>query len=123
MLILSVMLFLLPSFIGQYYSSKEYEMTFSENLERWKLAKLIGISLSVGVFVELAINVDDTSRLLAAVIWPGIWMSLIIYTKPFGEVFLNKAQEFRKVGMLEDAAFIIGWIGILHQIARLIILV
>ncbi|KPH58041.1 hypothetical protein AMS58_20965 [Pseudoalteromonas porphyrae] len=123
MLIFAAILFLLPSCIGQFYSTREYEMTFSDNLEKWKVAKLIGIFLAVGIFIGQVYSVEyNTSRLLGIVIWPGVWMSLIIYTKPFGEVFLNDASEYKKVGLLEDAAFIVGWIGVLFQTAKLIIL-
>ncbi|RXF00252.1 hypothetical protein D9981_09645 [Pseudoalteromonas phenolica O-BC30] len=42
---------------------------------------------------------------IISVLFAGIWLSLVLYSKPFGELFLGNAEIFKKAGLLEDAAF------------------
>ncbi|MBE0357344.1 hypothetical protein [Pseudoalteromonas phenolica] len=107
--------FFTPLIVAEFYSSREYELIFIDHFEKWGKGKLVALIVSVFFVVAHIIWDGNDIDSIISVLFAGIWLSLVLYSKPFGELFLGNAEIFKKAGLLEDAAFFIGWVGIIHQ--------
>ncbi|KZN62814.1 hypothetical protein N473_18035 [Pseudoalteromonas luteoviolacea CPMOR-1] len=115
--------FLAPVIIAEFYSSREYELSFRDQFDKWRLGKYLALLFSFLYLLALMVLESANPDSVFSALYAGAWLSLIIYSKSFGELFLGNAEEFKRVGLLEDAAFIIGWVGLIHQCASYLLYV
>jgi hypothetical protein len=114
-ILLILVAFITPMMVAEFYSSREYDLSFKEHFERWRFGKYLALFLSLLYLFALVIWEYTYTETIFTSLYTGIYLSLIIYSKPFGELILDYAADFNKVGLLDDAAFIIGWIGLIYE--------
>ncbi|TMN88926.1 hypothetical protein CWB72_11900 [Pseudoalteromonas phenolica] len=107
--------FLTPIMVAEFYSSREYELSFKDHFDKWRLGKYLAMFLSLVYLIALMIWDSGDSDSVFPALYAGVLLSLIIYSKSFGDIILSNAEEYRRVGLLDDAAFIIGWVGLIYQ--------
>jgi hypothetical protein len=116
----AIFVFIIPVLVAAIYSQFVYGMSLSDNLIKWQVGKVIAIILVLILLLLMFIGSDEyTSNLLFFL--PGSYISLIIYSKPCAELFFGENSDFKKVGLLEDAGFIVGFICLLHLLSETII--
>ncbi|MCF6443059.1 hypothetical protein L1077_26900 [Pseudoalteromonas luteoviolacea] len=109
--------FLAPMIVAELYSSRHYELSFTDHLRKWKLGKYLALLLACLYLLALMTIEPENSDSIFSALCTGAFLSLVIYSQSFGEIFLKHAAEFKRVGLLDDAAFIIGWISLIYEVA------
>ena len=111
---------LLPLMVCHWYSQHEYSMSLSDNFENWKVGKYAGIVLFIGFIAYMLIS--DYRNEYIGEFWfyflePSMFLCLIVYSKPASEL-VDGYSGFLSVGLNEDVAFILGWLGLLFVIGK-----
>ncbi|GAA0853830.1 hypothetical protein [Aliiglaciecola litoralis] len=123
--LLAVFLTTLPLIGGELYSRYEYGMSFRENFEKWRTAKIVAVVIGLSYYCFI-LSVGSAAIVFDIFDWVffffefGIALSLIIYSKPMSESLENYIS-FRAVNLHEDVAFIIGWLLLLYIMFQVVI--
>ncbi|MGJ8691745.1 MAG: hypothetical protein ACSHW0_04630 [Thalassotalea sp.] len=116
--LIGFVLLFIPLVAMDYYSHKEFDLSLSDNLKKWRVAKYTAILIVFLYCIHLLINgheyvimdehqnttyLEDWFRCLAG----------IVYSKPAGYCLSESSSPYG-TDMKEDYAFIIGWLGLLY---------
>lgn len=102
--LLGVFLLISPLIFFDFYSNREFNLTISDNLNKWKVGKYFGIILVLIYIIYLLIHghsyvvmdPDETSTYFEDwfnyYIYPSLCLAAVIYSKPVGYFLVIIAQ-------------------------------
>jgi hypothetical protein len=106
------------------YSNREFDLTLSENLEKWSFAKYLAALIVFLYCIYLLVfgheyvvvgelySRTDSDDVFNYYLFPGFCLSAIIYSKPVGYLF-GQGATYDGSSMTEDISFILGWCGLI----------
>ena len=122
---IGICLLTLPLIIFDVYSNREFDLTLSDNLQKWRLGKYFGVSL-VFIYVIYLLIYGHAYVVLDAhqsstfpedwfdyYIFPGLSLAAVIYSKPVGYFFSDNSSEYGS-SITEDISFLLGNLCLLY---------
>ncbi len=117
--LLGVFLLILPLIFFDFYSNREFNLTISDNLNKWKVGKYFGIILVFIYIIYLlryghsyvVMDPHETSTYFEDwfnyYIYPGLCLAAVIYSKPVGYFFSDNSSGYGS-SIKEDISFLLG---------------
>lgn len=123
--LLGIGLLILPLIIFDFYSNREFDLTLSDNLEKWKFGKYFGVILVLIYIIYLLSNghsyvVMDAHETNTHIedwfdyyIFPGLCLAAVIYSKPVGYFFSESGSGYGS-SITEDISFLLGNLSLVY---------
>ncbi len=116
--LIGLTLLCIPLGLAAIYSYREYGLSLLENFEKWRIGKVAAVCiLAIYIFYvavsEVAFSILYIEEWAFYFVYPGISVSLIVYSKPASE-FLSDYSSLKKADMHEDVAFVLGYAWLLY---------
>lgn len=123
--LIGFLLLFIPLVAIDSYSNKEFDLSLSDNLKKWRVAKYTAIVIVFLYCIHLLINgheyvvMDEYQNTTYLEDWfnyylfPGLCLAGIVYSKPAGYCLSESSSPYGR-DMKEDYAFFIGWLGLIY---------
>jgi hypothetical protein len=127
---LGLFLLVLPLIFFDIYSNREFDLSLSDNLKKWKLGKYFGVSLVLIYVIYLlwyghsyvVMDIHETKTHIEDwfdyYVYPGLFLAAVIYSKPVGYFFTGDGAGYGS-SIKEDISFLLGNLGLVFFIWRI----
>jgi hypothetical protein len=111
--------------IFDFYSNREFDLTLTDNLEKWKLGKYFGVVLVLIYLIYLlsyghnyvVMDAHETNTYIEDwfdyYIFPGLCLAAVIYSKPVGYFFSENGSGYGS-SITEDISFLLGNLSLVY---------